>query len=71
MHYASVSVLLLSFVFGLGLLARRLVIPYPILFVIGGLVISFIPHLPQLRLDPDFLFFIFLPPLLYDQAFNT
>lgn len=71
MHYAVVFVLLLSFIFGLGLLARRLATPYPILFVIGGLFISFIPHLPRLTIDPDFIFFIFLPPLLYIQAFFT
>ncbi|MCE0484377.1 MAG: Na+/H+ antiporter [Methylacidiphilales bacterium] len=71
MHYAVVFTLLLVFVFGLGLLARRISVPYPILFVLGGLVIGFIPHLPQLRLDPNFVFFIFLPPLLYIQAFNT
>jgi len=71
MHYAVVFVLLLSFIFGLGLLARRLSVPYPILFVIGGLLISFIPDLPRLTLDPDFIFFIFLPPLLYIQAFFT
>src|ERR1700722_4133309 len=71
MHYAVVFVLLLSFVFGLGLLARRLVVPFPILFVIGGLLIGFVPDLPKLTLDPDFIFFIFLPPLLYIQAFNT
>lgn len=71
MHYAVIFVLLLAFVFGLGFLARRLVVPYPILFVLGGLLIGFIPDLPQLTLDPDFLFFIFLPPLLYIQALNT
>ena len=72
MQFALIFVLLLSFVFGLGLLARRLVIPYPILFVIGGLIIGFIPILPvQLNLDPDFIFFIFLPPLLYIQAVYT
>jgi len=71
MHYAIVFVLLLSFVFGLGLLARRLVIPYPILFVLGGLLIGFVPDLPTLKLNPDFVFFIFLPPLLYIQAFYT
>jgi Na+/H+ antiporter len=70
-HYAVIFVLLLGFVFGLGLLARRLAIPYPILFVIGGLLIGFIPDLPQLTLDPNFIFFVFLPPLLYIQAFNT
>ena len=71
MHYAIIFVFLLTFVFGLGLLARRLSTPYPILFVIGGLFISFVPDLPRLQLDPDFIFFIFLPPLLYIQAFNT
>jgi monovalent cation/hydrogen antiporter len=72
MQYALIFVLLLSFVFGLGLLARRLSIPYPILFVIGGLFIGFIPIFPtQLRLEPDLVFFLFLPPLLYIQAFYT
>ena len=72
MQFALIFVLLLSFVFGLGLLARRLDIPYPIIFVIGGLLIGFIPILPeQLKLDPNFIFFIFLPPLLYIQAVYT
>jgi len=49
-----------------------LAIPYPILFVIGGLFIGFIPILPtQLTLDPNLIFFVFLPPLLYIQAFYT
>ena len=64
MQIALIFVLLLSFVFGLGLLARRLAIPYPILFVIGGLLIGFVPILPaQLTLDPDLIFFLFLPPM--------
>jgi CPA1 family monovalent cation:H+ antiporter len=71
-QYALIFVLLLSFVFGLGLIARRLDIPYPILFVIGGLVIGMIPILPyKLVLEPDLVFFVFLPPLLYIQAFYT
>ncbi len=72
MQYALIFVLLLSFVFGLGLIARRLDIPYPILFVLGGLGIGMIPILPyRLQLDPNFVFFVFLPPLLYMQAFYT
>ncbi len=71
MHYALVFVILLSFVVGLGYLAKRINIPYPILFVIGGLFIGFIPNLPEIRLDPNFVFFIFLPPLLYNQALFT
>jgi len=72
MQIALIFVLLLTFVLGLGLLARRLAIPYPILFVIGGLFIGFIPILPtQLSLDPNLIFFLILPPLLYIQAFYT
>jgi CPA1 family monovalent cation:H+ antiporter len=72
MQFALIFVLLLSFVFGLGLVARRLNVPYPIVFVIGGFLISFIPILPaELNLDPNFIFFIFLPPLLYIQAVYT
>jgi Na+/H+ antiporter len=71
-QYALIFVLLLSFVFGLGLIARRMDIPYPILFVLGGLGIGMIPILPyHLELDPNFVFFVFLPPLLYMQAFYT
>jgi Na+/H+ antiporter len=71
-QFAIIFVLLLSFVLGLGLIAQRLSIPYPILFVIGGLLIGFIPILPvQLELNPNFIFFLFLPPLLYIQAVYT
>src|SRR5471030_2891196 len=69
--YVGIFVLLMTFVLGLGLLARRMTIPYPILFVIGGLLISFIPRLPRFELNPDLIFFLFLPPLLYIQAFYT
>jgi CPA1 family monovalent cation:H+ antiporter len=52
------------------LLAKRLKIAYPVLLVIGGLVISFIPGIPLLHIDPDLIFVIFLPPLLYEAAWS-
>ena len=55
----------------LAVLARKLRIPYPIVFVLGGLVIGFIPHLQPLHLNPDLVFVLFLPPLLYPAAFMT
>lgn len=55
----------------LGLLARKLHIPYPILFVIGGLVLGFIPGLPKVRLNPELVFVFFLPPLLFPAALYT
>src|SRR5437773_7380630 len=55
----------------LALLARRLHIPYPILFVIGGLFLGLIPKLPKVRLDPELVFLFFLPPLLFPAALFT
>src|SRR5882757_10336518 len=54
-----------------GLVARKLHIPYPILFLMGGLVIGWIPKLPPVRLSPDLVFLFFLPPLLYPAALFT
>jgi CPA1 family monovalent cation:H+ antiporter len=62
---------LLLGVAGLALLARKLQIAYPILFVIGGLVLGFVPKLPVLHLDPELIFVLFLPPLLYPSAVFT
>jgi len=58
-------------VVALALVARRLQIPYPILFVIGGLLLGLIPGLPQLKLDPELVFVFFLPPLLFPAAMFT
>jgi monovalent cation/hydrogen antiporter len=51
-------------------LARRLKVPYPILLVIAGLVLSFLPGMPRIGLDPSLVFFVFLPPLLYSAAWT-
>jgi CPA1 family monovalent cation:H+ antiporter len=44
-------------------------IPYPILLVVGGAVIGFLPGIPDVQLDPDLVLVIVLPPLLYSAAF--
>jgi len=54
----------------LNMWATRLKIAYPILLVVGGLVISFIPGLPKVKIDPNLIFFIFLPPLLFEAAWS-
>src|ERR1041384_200662 len=55
----------------LALLARKLTIPYPIFFVIGGLLLGLVPKLPKVRLDPELVFLFFLPPLLFPSALFT
>ncbi|MDR6919842.1 MULTISPECIES: Na+/H+ antiporter [Chryseobacterium] len=62
---------LLFVVMLLVLLANKVKIAYPIFLVVAGLGISFIPGVPLLHLDPDLIFLIFLPPLLYEAAWYT
>jgi len=63
-----VILLLLVIVAGFAVLARRLDVPYPIVLVLAGLAISFVPHIPRVPLDPNIVFVVFLPPLLYASA---
>jgi CPA1 family monovalent cation:H+ antiporter len=51
--------------------APTLHIPYPILLVLGGLLIGIAPGMPEFELDPRLVFFGVLPPLLYGSAFFT
>jgi CPA1 family monovalent cation:H+ antiporter len=55
----------------LAQLAGRLRIPYPVFLVCGGLAIALVPGIPSLRLDPEIVFLVFLPPLLYAAAFTS
>jgi Na+/H+ antiporter len=66
----AVFLLLLVFVAMFAGLARRLRVPYPILLVIAGLLLSFVPEMPRIGLNPDLVFFVFLPPLLYSAAWT-
>ncbi|WP_317128154.1 Na+/H+ antiporter [Sphingobacterium sp. CZ-2] len=50
--------------------ANKLKIAYPILLVVAGLLTYFIPGLPVIKIDPDLIFFIFLPPLLFEAAWT-
>ena len=62
---------LLAAVAALSLLSRKVPIPYPILLVLGGLILGLIPGLPRVSLDPELVFLFFLPPLLYPAALFT
>jgi NhaP-type Na+/H+ or K+/H+ antiporter len=66
-----IVLLLLLFVAGFAALARKLRTPYPIVLVIAGLLLGFIPGIPRINLDPDLIFLVVLPPLLYAAAWVT
>jgi monovalent cation/hydrogen antiporter len=68
-HIEAVIICLLVAVAFLSALATRIGIPYPILLVVGGLGLGFVPGVPDVRLDPDLVLVVFLPPLLYSAAF--
>jgi len=62
---------LLAFVAIFAAIARKLQQPYPIVLVIAGLLLSFLPRVPKVTLNPDIIFLIVLPPLLYSAAWVT
>lgn len=63
-----VVLLLLAMVAVFAVMAHRLKVPYPIVLVLAGLGLSFVPHMPRIPLNPNLVFVIFLPPLLYAAA---
>ena len=69
MHLELVILGLLVAVAALSALAGRLRVPYPILLVLGGLCLGWVPDADRIALDPDLVLLIFLPPLLYGAAF--
>lgn len=62
---------LLTLVAVLALVNRKLGLPLPIFLVVAGLLISLVPGLPPIRLRPDVVFILLLPPLLYPAALST
>jgi NhaP-type Na+/H+ or K+/H+ antiporter len=51
--------------------AKAVRVPYPILLVLGGLGVGFVPGVPEIQLRPDLVLIAVLPPLLYGAAFFT
>src|ERR1041384_8519957 len=66
-----IVIFIMAILISLTAIANKRKLPYPILLVAAGLVIGFVPQLPNLALDPDVVFVIILPPLLYDSASKT
>lgn len=67
----STVILLLAVVTALAQLTDKIKVPYPIMLVIVGILISLVPGLPHIELDAEIVFLLFLPPVLYSAAWNT
>ena len=70
MENYTIIIFILAIVIGLSAFADKSKIPYPILLVIVGIAIGFIPTMAEIEINPEIIFLIFLPPLLYDASFN-
>lgn len=70
MENYSIVLFILALMIGLSAIADKIKLPYPILLISAGIAIGFIPTLPKVEIDPEIIFLLFLPPLLYDAAFN-
>src|SRR6187431_386946 len=70
MENYTIIIFILAIVIGLSAFADKSKIPYPILLVIVGVAIGFIPTMAEIEINPEIIFLIFLPPLLYDASFN-
>ncbi len=71
MNNIALVIILLTVVTALAEITDKIKIPYPILLVLAGMLIGFVPGLPPVALQPDIVFLIFLPPILYAAAWTT
>lgn len=70
----SAGVLITAFlaaIVALALVAKRMHVPYPIVFVLGGVLLAFVPGAPTIVLEPDLVFLLFLPPLIFGDGWTT
>jgi len=71
MSNIAIVIILLAIVTALAQVTDKVRIPYPILLVLAGIAIGLVPGLPVIKLDPDIVFLVFLPPVLYAAAWTT
>lgn len=70
MENYTIVLLIMALMLGASALAEKIRIPGPILLIIVGMAVGFVPSMPEVELDPEIIMLLFLPPLLYDAAFH-
>ncbi|MDO7886660.1 Na+/H+ antiporter [Hymenobacter cheonanensis] len=70
MEHLTLIIFLLALLVALSAVAPRLKLPYPVLLVVAGGLLGLVPGLPAINIDPNLIFFIFLPPLLYEASYQ-
>lgn len=70
MENYTVILVIMALMIGASGIAVKIKIPVPVLLLVVGISIGFLPTMPDIELNPDIVMLLFLPPLLYDAAFN-
>jgi monovalent cation/hydrogen antiporter len=70
-NYIIEYIYLILIILALVMVANKIRLAYPIVLVLGGLLVSFIDRFSEITIDPELVFFIFLPPLLYEAAWQV
>lgn len=70
MENLALLIFLLALLVALSAAAPKLKLPYPVLLVLAGVALALVPGLPVISITPNLIFFIFLPPLLYEASYN-
>jgi len=70
MEAYSIVIILLAIAIGLSSVAKRTNFPYPVLLLLAGIGVGFIPSFDVITIRPDVVFLLFLPPFLYEAAYH-
>lgn len=70
MEHYTIVLLIMALMIGASAFADRLRLPVPVLLILTGMIAGMIPSIPDIGLNPEIVMLLFLPPLLYDAAFN-
>ena len=70
-HNVILAVILILIICLLTMLSNKIKVAYPILLILAGLLLGFIPDMPKIEIDPELIFLVFLPPILYEAAVNN
>ncbi|KPH14317.1 Na+/H+ antiporter [Chryseobacterium sp. ERMR1:04] len=70
MENYAVILMIMALMIGASGFAGKIKIPVPMLLLVVGILFGFIPAMPEIEMNPEIIMLLFLPPLLYDAAFN-
>lgn len=70
MENYTIVLVIMSLMIGASGIADKIKLPAPVLLLLVGMIMGFLPAMPDIELNPEIVMLLFLPPLLYDAAFN-